>query len=168
SLREGDVPPDGDVALLVTEEDTHVETLRPAGATIRGVAGVAFPHGRSPAGCGEPAGRFVRGAVDDALRRAAEHDDVTTRRLDAEDDLADALEAFARSLNVDTIITGFAPVGWVRPRVDKARRALANRGVQLLYLQREWDRGLWPHATRGFFKLKKQIRPTLQAIGFAV
>ena len=168
SLREGDDPPDGDVGLLVTEEDTHIETLRPAGATIRGVAGVAFPHGRSPAGCGEPARRFAEGTIDDALRRAAQRYDAPTHRVAAEDELADALERFARSLNVDTIVTGFPPVGWVRPRLNKARNALADRGVRLFYLQRDWDQAFWPHATRGFFKLKKQIPATLQTLGFAV
>ena len=168
SPREGHAPPDGEVALLVTEEDTHVETLRPAGATVKGVAGVAFPHGRSPAGCGEPARRFVMGVVDDALRRAAACYEVTARRLDAEEDLTDALERFARELQVDTIVAGFPPTGWVRPRLDGVRRALADRGVQLVYLQREWDRVFWPHATAGFFKLKKQIRGSLPRLGFAV
>ena len=168
SPREGDTPPDGNVALLITEEDTHVETLRPVGAAVRGVAGVAFPEGRSPAGCGEPARRFAEGAVDDALRRAADSYNTSTRRLHPDENLADALERIARDLHVDTIVAGFPPVGWVRPRLDRARNALADRGVRLVYLQRDWDRAFWPHATRGFFKLKKHIPTTLRSLGFAV
>ena len=167
-LRFGDALPEGRIAILLTEEDMNGETLRPPGATVTGLAGRVFPDARSPSGAGQVAGDFVRAAMEDALQRCGKAFGVRAHAFEPAKDLAASLRGFAEAAGTDTILTGFPPVGWVRPQLDSARKALAEDGIRLVYRQRDWDAAFWPHATAGFFKLKKQIPSTLAALGLPV
>lgn len=162
-LRTGDAPPQGRAALLLTEEDLHVETLWPAGLPIEALAGVSYAGGRSPAGAGTKAAGFVSGAVDDALRRGSHAlAPARTERLQPAD-----VEAWCRQVGCATILTGFPPVGWVRDTLDPLRERLSEAGIRLVYLQRDWDAVFWPHARKGFFALKKAIPDCLGQLGLA-
>ncbi len=167
-LRAGDGLPEGDIALLLTEEDMNVETLRPPGASVRALAGVVFPDARSREGAGAVARAFVSDAMADALARGEAAFGVSGQRLEAGGDLAEQLRELASAAGTDMILTGFPPVGWVRPKLDAARKALAGEGIHLLYRQRDWDAAFWPHATAGFFRLKKQVPATLAELGLPV
>ncbi|MEM0986735.1 MAG: FAD-binding domain-containing protein [Pseudomonadota bacterium] len=162
-LIGGEPIPEGDIALLLTEEDLHVETLCPPGAKVKALAGVTFPDARSTGGAGDVAKAFVEGAMDDSLARGSERFGLDARKSASED-----LLEWARSVECKTIVTGFPPVGWVRPHLDALRASLAEEGIRLLYAQRDWDRAFWPHARKGFFGLKKQIPSVLAGLGFAV
>ncbi len=167
-LREGDIIPDGEVALLLTEEDLNAETLLPVGVRVTALAGAVFPDDRSPSGAGERARDFTTGALDDALRRAGALFDTEPVRLPGGDSFLSAATDWAASTGCRTIVTGFPPVGWVRPRLDALRERLAGQGLRLLYARRDWDSAFWPHATGGFFGLKKQIAPVLADLGLPV
>ncbi|NBC21637.1 MAG: DNA photolyase [Alphaproteobacteria bacterium] len=167
-LRHGDRLPEGEIAMLLTEEDMNVETLRPPGARVAALGGVVFPDARSPEGAGVRARDFVGHAMSDALERGEALLGVVGERLDGDADLAAQLRELAGAAGTNTILTGFPPVGWVRPKLDAAREALADEGIHLLYRQRDWDAAFWPHATAGFFKLKKQIPATLAELGLPV
>ncbi len=168
ALRRGDDLPEGDIALLLTEADLHVETLRPPGATIKALAGLVMPGARSPAGAGGAARLFTEGAIDDALERGRALFGVSAQRLDPDFDLADQLRELAKLAQTRVILTGFAPVGWVRPAIDAARDSLSGEGIRLVCRQRDWDAAFWPHATAGFFRLKKAIPQTLASLGLPV
>jgi len=167
-LLPGDAWPHGDVALLLTEEDMNVETLRPAGATLKGVVGVTFADDRSPHGAGRCARTFIDGAMSDALDRAAAVHGASAVRLDTGDGFASSAVDWVKSLNVDTVITGFPPTGWVKPRLDRLRGDLAEEGIALKYLKRDWDDAFWPYAKKGFFGLKKKIPSVLAELGMPV
>jgi len=65
------------------------------------------------------------------------------------------------------VLTAYAPVGPAAERLDAARAALGDAGVALVQVRRPWDAAAWPHATKGFFKLKKQIPALVEAAGIA-
>ena len=160
-LLPGTRCPDGEVALLLTEEDLGFESLLPEGAPVVAVAGLVQPEARSPLGLGERARKFTEGALADALDRAGRQYGVTPTRLAQPEEIDD----WAAGTGAGAVVTGFAPVGWVRPALDEARSRLQARDIQLAYLQRDWDTAFWPNAKKGFFALKKHIPNTLASLG---
>ena len=63
------------------------------------------------------------------------------------------------------IVTPYVPVGPLRDWLDEARAELDAGGIVLAEWQRDWDRAIWPHATAGFFKVKKRIPSILLEVG---
>lgn len=167
-LRPGDPWPDGRLAMLLTEDDLNVETLRPAGATVTHLAGASLADLRSRGGAGGPARDFLAGAVDDALARGGALYSVAPTRLRDGLNFVEDATRWIRATGAETVVTGFPPVGWGRETLDTLRQRLDGEGVRLLYLQRDWDRAFWPHARKGFFGLKKEIPGVLAELGFAV
>lgn len=157
----------GEVGLLLTEEDLHLSSLVPAGGKVKAIAGCVFPNARSPEGAGNAARTFVNGALDDALRRGMERFSVPTRRLEAEG-FEDGVLNWAKEAGLNTVITGYAPVGWVRPKIQKLRDVLAEEDINLVEIVRDWDGLFWPHAKKGFFQLKKQIPSVYAELGLPV
>lgn len=163
-LRPADPLPEGEVAMLLTEEDLHVTSLCPGGATVVALAGAVFPDRRSPLGAGELARAFAEGALADALDRGAEHYGVGASAVPSEDFLEGAV-AWAKGSGAKVVVTGETPTGWVETRIDALQERLAEEGLRLVRVRRSWDRAFWPHASKGFFKLKKAIPSTLRALG---
>lgn len=145
-----DPPPAGEVALLLHEEDCAAETLDLAGCEVRAVAAVAMPQARARGGVAPAVEAFARGAVMDAMARAAARFGVEPALLEA-DDLAGW--AAAHRLKV---VTAHPPVGPVA-------EALAAADVPALRVARAWDRALWPHAGRGFFGFRPRIGDAVAA-----
>jgi len=54
-------------------------------------------------------------------------------------------------------VTAYVPEGPLRDWLDEAGPDLRAAGIALCEWQRDWDKAIWPHATAGFFKVKKQI-----------
>ena len=141
--------------LLVTPDDLHPESLR-IDADIAGVACVqsctapaAWPWGNAARG-------FVDGAIADTasrLHRAQPNGAVEV--LDAPD--AHAVTRMAQRIGVDTVVVAEAPVGPMADALDALRGALAEDGIALVRVRRDWDARFWPHATRGFFPFRERI-----------
>lgn len=164
----GDRMPEGDVALLLTEEDYHVETLLPEGRRLVSLAAVSFAEDRSPLGAGAEARRFVEGARDDALARGEAALGCEALLLPGGEAFVEAAVDWASASGAKAVVTGFAPTGWVRPRLAALRAALQKERISLVERQRDWDAAFWPHATAGFFKLKKAMPDTLASLGLPV
>lgn len=122
----------------------------------------------TPLGAGMKASKFVSGAVDDALTRGTDAFGVTGHRLPADEAFVEATLNWARENDASTVVTGFVPVGWVRPRLKTLQTALIEDGRELRQLQRPWDTAFWPHAKKGFFGLKKQIQSVYGELGLPV
>jgi deoxyribodipyrimidine photo-lyase len=73
--------------------------------------------------------------------------------------------AWARSNDLDAVVTAYAPVGPVAERLASARQSLANNRIELIQLMRAYDTCTWPHATKGYFKLKSMIPDVLERLG---
>ncbi|SIQ09636.1 MULTISPECIES: FAD-binding domain-containing protein [Acidiphilium] len=140
-----DKPINGDVALLLHDDDCDPGSLDLAGCTVRAVAGLAMPAPRATRGVAPPVAAFAHGAVEDALCRAERRFGVAAVRLD---DSA-AITAWSSEHDLP-VITPYAPVG---PVAD----ALAVLPTPPRAVPRAWDRHFWPHATKGFFQLRQHI-----------
>jgi len=129
--------------VLVTAEDCapdHIYLSRDA--LILGICGVGA---RS---CLPVAPRILaadRVAVEDAVARLGGGE-----VLDAPS--VDAVVAHAKACGAQEVVTAFLPQGWTRDWADQLSTALSAQGITLAE-----DKLVWPHATAGFFKLKKAI-----------
>lgn len=130
---------------IITEEDCDLFSL--AGDT-RPKSIFALQHqepGRSP---------LVQGFRNAAVLNAAE---AAARHFDCELVVgpADDIPAWASG---KTVATSLPPVGPIRT-------ALGRLDAKIDYIARDYDRAVWPHATAGFFKVKKKIPTILSTLG---
>ena len=85
---------------------------------------------------------------------------VSAMQIGAASDLArGALQSGAQQ-----IVTPYVPVGPLRDWLARAQPELQAAGISLTEWRRDWDAMIWPHATAGFFKVKKQIPKFLRTI----
>jgi deoxyribodipyrimidine photo-lyase len=133
-------PPRGPVVLLLHEDDLHAESLPLEGLEVRRVEGLSCPEARSPLGAAPLVQRFVAGALEDGLNRAAQHFGVPAEHVA----LADLPDLLAR----DAVVMPEAPIGWV---------ADSLRPYGVVPLRRPWDEACWPLAGRGFFPFAQHI-----------
>ncbi|MEL7345064.1 MAG: deoxyribodipyrimidine photolyase, partial [Pseudomonadota bacterium] len=144
-------------ALLITEDDCKLEDFAPG--TIVASATLASSALRSPRPVSDLVHRFEALALADAAARL----DLRPGALTAKDP-ADLAKWAAKS-GARQIATGFVPRGPLRDWLDAAEPALAASGISLTEWQRDWDTAIWPHATAGFFKVKKAIPRIVQDLG---
>ncbi len=137
-LPPADLPPPGDVALLLHLDDLHAESLPLGAATVTRIGGL-LAHAPNAS---ELVRTADREAMTDALARAQQH-------FGCSADLA--APGWAGDLPT---VTAWAPVG---PSAD----ALPPH---CLRLRRPWDEQTWPHAKRGYFQVKSAIPSVLRAI----
>jgi deoxyribodipyrimidine photo-lyase len=136
----------GNYLLLMTEDDLRIgDTLpHPPIATLGALATGA----RSPLPLGTVAQSFARGALQDACAGASIVEAAAW---------SDALVAACEAAGGTTIVTGYAPVGPVATALSEAAPELAAAGIQISQVRRAFDTVAWPQATKGFFKMKKQV-----------
>ena len=148
----GVIPPTGSYVLLVTEEDCDPTSLdlprRPAL-----VVGCDLDAGWSPLGRAAEAAAFARGAVDDAVARAAREWGVEAMRFDR----ADSMLSWASRQDRGAIVTAWTPVGPIADELSGIEPELAMYGTGLVRIRRHWDEVAWPEARRGFFRIKRII-----------
>ena len=157
-----DVRIDDDYALLITEEDCAPESLQLARPAALIAAGVATGD-RSPLPVGARAQRFARAAVDDAVTRIV-NGTAGADTIDVSNDWT-ALVAELANRGLRDVVTAYAPVGPVADRLTALRDTLDTAGMRLHLVRRRYDELAWPHATKGFFKLKSRIPTLLDALG---
>ena len=109
--------------------------------------------------------RFRAGALEDALARAAEH--LPTAEVSSQAAPVDEVAAWAKRCGLEQLWVAFAPVGYVRDRLQALDAALAEAGISLVPFVREYDRLVWPHCSKGFFQLRKRIPELLDALAEA-
>lgn len=162
-LRNADSSPvDRPYGLLITEEDCYAEGLG-LGAAPQSILAAVATQARSPLPVGMPVRQFAIGAVADALTRAEKHFRVTGEQA-TNDDWGRLLAEWAEAGGFETIVTAFVPVGPVAERIAKAKALLGERGIDLLQVRRDYDSVVWPHATKGYFKLKARIPALLSQL----
>ncbi len=157
------LPASSRYGLLITEEDCSPETLalpkRP-----KSILGAVATRQRSPFPVGSHAEDFATGAVSDALRRATQHFAVDGQ-LAKTDDWINLLLDWTAQNQLTTIATACAPTGPVAELLTASKLHLEKHGVQLFQLRRPYDSKIWPHARRGYFKIKEKIPGLLDQLG---
>ncbi|MGY6411150.1 MAG: FAD-binding domain-containing protein [Alkalilacustris sp.] len=145
--------------LLITEDDLRPADFDLAALDLRGVGTLAAGHLRSP----RPVAQAVLGFEDAALADAAARLDRPAEVLRA--GLPSDLVRWAARAGARQIVTPYVPEGWLRDWLRAAEPALAAEGIALAEWRRDWDSLIWPHASAGFFKVKKQIPMILHRAG---
>ncbi|RZV35701.1 MAG: DNA photolyase [Chromatiales bacterium] len=154
--------PDERFGLLITEEDGCPASLLDDAvpATILGAVATRL---RSPLPVGGPARDFAQGAVVDTVDRVTRTLAVSGE-VTASDDWGSLLVEWASKNRIETIVTAYAPVGPVAELLALAGDPLERNGIRLVQLRRVYDNVNWPHAGRGYFKLRKQIPALLEQL----
>ena len=162
-LPPADAMPDGDCLLLLTEEDCTIDHIlpRPPLACL----GLMATGARSALRPGEAARGFAIGAVRDGVARAGADHGIPATMGDG--DWAEAIAGAAHAAQVRDVVTGYAPVGPVAERLRDIAPALQAQGLTLHQIRRPYDDLAWPHATRGFFALKKKIPAILRDLNLS-
>ena len=118
---------------------------------------------RSPFPMGECAKAFAPQAVEDAAHRARDHFDCNVILSDSEN-WETTIRDWVMANDLDSIVTSRLAVGPVK---DRLRRAMVNIETPLIEVDNPYDRAVWPHATKGFFKLKKKIPIIVSDLGLS-
>ena len=84
----------------------------------------------------------------------------------ATDDWITAIIAAAEQAGTTQVVTPFACVGPIATKLATVQDALGAAGITVHQHQRAYDAATWPHATKGFFKLKKMIPSILSDLGY--
>jgi len=71
---------------------------------------------------------------------------------------------WAKDRGVKEIATAYAAVGPVADVLSEIEVRLAEHDVRLIQLRRSYDEACWPHATRGYFKLRQHIPGILRQL----
>ena len=145
--------------LLVTHEDMHPESAFNRAYDFRSALIAADPNWL----WGDAARHFVSVATEDVTARTAAHFACPARIINTLD--AETLIASANAANIRHIITSFAPVGPVADALARLAPVLAQEGITLVPIRREWDSRFWPHAKKGFFAFKEKIPALLRERG---
>lgn len=148
--------------LLVTEDDGCME-LADYARPPEAVLGLTAVTRRSPLAVGQVASAFAADAVVDAVERATASFDCPGDRAEAKE-WAPLIAATAEACGVDTVVAPFAPTGPTADALIEATSQLEEGGITVLEQRRAYDERAWPHAPRGYFRLKKRIPELLDAI----
>lgn len=160
SIRTVQAPdPSCPTVLLISEEDCRPEDFDLSSLNLVGCATLAASHLRSPRSVAPLVEGFERGALIDTASRIGL--DVTELQAGVPTDLA----RWASRLGVTQIVTSYIPTGPLRDWVLEAMPSLEEAEIDWVEWRREWDSAIWPHATAGFFKVKKQIPAIMEGIG---
>ncbi|MEP4196789.1 MAG: FAD-binding domain-containing protein [Aliishimia sp.] len=147
--------PHSDHLLLVTAEDCCPEDFIAAGASGALGLGVGLKPGQS-----EQQHAFAVGAIGDSMERLG-----MSCNIAIADDWSGAIIEAAQKASTKHVVTSYAPVGLVATKLGELQASLAAEGITLHLQRRPYDTHTWPHATKGFFKLKKMIPTILSKLG---
>ena len=112
---------------------------------------------------GDRARQFATKAATEMTTRAAAHFDCPTHSITTLD--AETLVTSAHAAGVRQITTPYAPIGPVADALADLTLVLAQQGITLVTIRREWDSRFWPHAKRGFFNFKERMPALLSESG---
>ncbi|MGK7651583.1 FAD-binding domain-containing protein [Roseovarius sp. B08] len=161
-LREPLTPQAGaPAALLITEEDCRPDDFALSGLDIRATATLAASALRSPRPVSGKVTEFEAAALADTAHRIAARAD----NLQVDD--PGVLARWAAEHGATQIVTPFIPQGPLRDWVTMAGPTLNAAGVPLREWRRDWDTLVWPHATAGYFKVKKKLPDILHDAGLS-
>jgi deoxyribodipyrimidine photo-lyase len=148
-----DIP--SDFVLLITEDDMSIADLLPHPPVQ--IIGALATEDRSPKEMGVLPNRFAL----EALRGACGNSPIINNSA-----WSDKIIEACRRHQTKTVVTSYAPIGPVSTAITNAVPDLESAGIQILFLRRQFDTVSWPHATKGFFAMKKNIPSILATLGF--
>lgn len=142
--------------LLVTEDNVQPQVSQPK---LQSVIALNCARERSPNGVNPVVDNFVQGALLNGYYEAS--------RIATPDTLIDCLIDETQRTGIKDIVTEYAPIGPVADVLRKIIPVLTSQGIRLTQVSRRYDQATWPHASKGFFALKKEIPAILKHLGLA-
>jgi deoxyribodipyrimidine photo-lyase len=157
------LPSGARLGLLLTDEDLSLPELPTNPVAIKGVS---LTRMRSPLGVSGAVRAFADDAIQDALGRASErYGCAAVGEIGAEDQ--EGVLAWVREQSLDGVLVNYPTVGPARQFLEALAAPLGDAHVGSFPLVSEYDRLCWPHADRGYFKLRKRIPELLGALDIA-
>lgn len=141
--------PVGYVGLLLGEDDLHPESLPLGAAKVAAIMSASVVNDRAT-----NVQAFTRGALADARARATAHFAAPSEEVPGLS--TPVVRKWAQRHDVRTIVTAHTPVGPGRTALEKLIAELADEGILLVQVRREWDSVAWPEARRGFFNFREK------------
>lgn len=157
-LPQTDPLPDAPYILLIHEDDCTPESLLASHKPPSVVIGATTPDAGPTSRNGTRRAAFAYAAIGDALERYDSSEGLI------HGDWTPPLIARCDHLGVKNILTPYAPTGRTADRLAATEKDLAASGITLMQTLRSWDSLTWPHANRGFFKVKKKIPKILKSL----
>ncbi len=143
-----------DAAWLLTEDDLQGHVISAANKNPPGIAVLQMANeSDSPV-----KQAFSLGAVRDAVQRFAGMGPVTQLT-------PGNIAPWADNISVQKVVLADPGIGDTDTALRQKQLQLRQQGVHLIRTRRDWDRALWPHATAGFFKFRKQMPVLLARYG---
>lgn len=146
-------------ALLITDEDCRIEDFDLSALSLCTTATLSCSHLRSPRSVAEAVLSFEKAALDDTAAR------LNARPIRLVADHPQDLVDWAAGAGAKQIFTPFVNRGPLRDWLNHAQPLLAQCDITICERRRDWDSAIWPHATAGFFKIRKQIPSILEEMG---
>ena len=164
SLPQLDKSIQKDAVLLVTEEDCSPETsleTEDLGVEILPLyLEKKYPRWIQP---NNSVRFFSNTAVQNTCQRLGQ---LGVEKIDKTKWTDTILEASDR-LGTKNIIIPKVPVGAVKSKLRKVKKNLAEHDIYIYEHYKNYDMYTWQHASKGFFKLKKQIPIILHQLGLS-
>ncbi|MDC1444814.1 DNA photolyase-like protein [Amylibacter sp.] len=164
SLPQLDKSIQKDAVLLVTEEDcspkTSLETKDLEVEILPLYLEKKYPRWIQP---NNSVRFFSNTAVQNACQRLGQ---LGVEKIDKTKWADTILEASDR-LGTKNIIIPKVPVGAVKSKLRKVKKNLAEHDIYIYEHYKNYDMYTWQHASKGFFKLKKQIPNILHQLGLS-
>lgn len=156
---------DAPYVLVLHDEDCSPETLdlsHPPAALF------AFhnPERGSPFGASAAVTEFSKSCVNDAMDRAEAHFGMDTKEFTAKGSMDDLI-AFSKKTGLTYFVMPHLCVGPMKDMFTKHEPMFQEHGITLTPMVRQYDLACWPHATRGFFKLKEKIPRIINELGLS-
>ena len=143
--------------LIITPEDCHTESL-PLESKPAALLSLYEPNRKS-----QLVRAFTKNALEDATARAQTHFGCAAKQS-GQLNTGETLIKFARAHDLKTLATAQLPIGSMRDEMNAAMPALQQAGIELIQITRPYDQACWPHANKGFFKLKAKIPNILKEL----
>jgi deoxyribodipyrimidine photo-lyase len=83
----------------------------------------------------------------------------------ATEPLAQTLVDHCEETGIRTCVLPLPTVGPLKDQLAESRSQLKDHGITIVPVQRMYDQLCWPHAAKGFFKLKTKIPMLLNQMG---
>lgn len=118
---------------------------------------------RSPLHVSPIVERFTQALIKDCLARFDGKLGSITKARTSPNEID--LVQWAGQHRLEQIVLSYLPAGPAADLLLPQFARLSEAGVRIVEVQRDCDVLIWPHATAGFFKVKKQIPSILEGLG---
>ncbi|MEL6408874.1 MAG: FAD-binding domain-containing protein [Pseudomonadota bacterium] len=145
--------------LLMTEDDCFLEDFDLNSLNIIACASLSTSHLRSHRDVPDLICNFEEAALNDCALRIGMHP------VQMHAGLPSDLAKWTVAKGAKQIAMPYVPVGPLSDWIEEVRPKLEDEGLALTEFRRDWDALIWPHASAGFFKVKKKLPEILSTAG---